>query len=31
MEETVKPIYIEQLFKSKNPKLARWIPKFVYS
>lgn len=31
MEETVKPVYIEQLFKSKNPKLARWIPKFVYT
>ena len=31
MEDRVKPIYIEQLFKSKNPKLARWIPGFVYA
>ncbi len=29
--DQVKPIYIEQLFKSKNPKLARMIPGFVYS
>ena len=31
MEDRVKPIYIEQLFKSKNPKLAKWIPGFVYA
>lgn len=33
MEDTdrVKPVYIEQLFKSKNPGLARMIPGFVYS
>ncbi len=29
--ECVKPVYIEQLFKSKNPGLAKWIPGFVYS
>lgn len=27
----IKPVYIEQLFKSKNPGLARMIPGFVYS
>lgn len=27
----VKPVYIEQLFKSKNPGLARLIPGFIYS
>lgn len=31
MEDRVKPVYIEKLFESKNPKLARWIPGFVYS
>lgn len=31
MEDKVKPVYIEELFKSKNPKLAKWIPRFVYS
>lgn len=31
MEERIKPIYIEKLFESKNPKLAKWIPSFVYS
>ncbi len=29
--DQVKPVYIEQLFKSKNPGLARMIPGFVYS
>lgn len=29
--DCVKPVYIEQLFKSKNPGLARMIPGFVYS
>lgn len=29
--DTVKPVYIEQLFKSKNPKLARLIPGFIYT
>lgn len=29
--EKVKPIYIEKLFESKNPKLAKWIPGFAYS
>lgn len=27
----LKPIYIEQLFKSKNPGLAKMIPGFIYS
>ncbi len=27
----IKPIYIEQLFKSKNPGLAKMIPGFVFS
>lgn len=33
MEEhdRIKPVYIEQLFKSKNPGLARMIPGFIYS
>lgn len=33
MEENdrIKPVYIEQLFKSKNPGLARMIPGFIYS
>jgi len=33
MEENdcVKPVYIEKLFKSKNPGLARMIPGFVYA
>lgn len=30
-DECVKPIYVEQLFRSKNPGLAKWIPGFVYS
>ncbi len=30
-DDQVKPVYIEQLFKSKNPGLARMIPGFVYS
>ena len=29
--ETLKPIYLKEVFKSKNPALARWIPGFVYS
>lgn len=29
--DRIKPVYIEQLFKSKNPRLARLIPGFVYS
>lgn len=29
--ERVKPIYIEQVFKNKNPRVARMIPGFVYS
>lgn len=29
--DRVQPVYIEQLFKSKNPRLARLIPGFVYS
>lgn len=33
MEEhdRIKPVYIEQLFTSKNPGLARMIPGFIYS
>lgn len=29
--DTLKPIYLEEVFKSKNPRLARCIPGFVYS
>lgn len=29
--DRVRPIYIEQVFKSKNPRVARMIPGFVYS
>lgn len=29
--DRVKLVYIEQLFKSKNPRLAQMIPGFVYS
>ena len=29
--DRVKPVYIEKLFKSKNPGLARLIPGFVFS
>lgn len=29
--DCLKPVYIEQLFKSKNPGIARMIPGFVYS
>lgn len=29
--ERVKPIYIEQVFKNKNPRVARMIPGFAYS
>lgn len=29
--DRIKPVYIEQLFKSKNPRLAKMIPGFVYS
>lgn len=28
--DTLKPIHIDQLFQSKNPRLAKWIPGFVY-
>lgn len=33
MEDTdrVKPIYIEKIFHSKNPRLAKMIPGFIYS
>lgn len=31
VEESVKPIHIERLFESKNPRLARMIPTCVYS
>lgn len=31
MDNQIKPIYIKPLFYEKNPKLARWIPSFVYS
>ena len=27
----LKPIYIEQLFRSKNPGVAKMIPGFIYS
>lgn len=30
-KDCIKPIYIEKLFQSKNPRLARLIPPFVYS
>lgn len=30
-EDNIKPIYIEQLFRSKSPKLAKMIPGFLYS
>ena len=29
--DRVKPIYIEEIFKSKSPKIARLIPGFAYS
>ena len=29
--DCVKPIYIEQVFKSKNPRVARMIPGSIYS
>ena len=29
-QDTIKPIYIRQLFESKNPRLARKIPSFIY-
>ena len=29
--ETLSPIYLKEVFKSKNPALARWFPGFVYS
>lgn len=29
--DRIKPIYIEQVFKSKNPRVARMIPGFIYS
>lgn len=30
-QDTVKPVYVDKLFKSKSPKIARWIPGFVFS
>lgn len=27
----IKPVYLEQIFKSKNPALAKMIPGFIYS
>ncbi|WP_251619796.1 1-acyl-sn-glycerol-3-phosphate acyltransferase [Odoribacter lunatus] len=29
-KECLQPIYLEQVFESKNPRLARWIPGFVF-
>lgn len=29
--DCLKPVYIEQLFKSKNPGIAKMIPGFIYS
>lgn len=29
--QSLRPIYIEQLFRSKNPGVARMIPGFIYS
>lgn len=29
--DRIKPVYVEQLFRSKNPGLARLIPGFIYS
>lgn len=29
-ENELKPICLEQVFQSKNPRLARWIPGFIY-
>lgn len=31
MENKIAPVYIEKLFKSKNPGLAKWTPGFVFS
>lgn len=31
MDDRIKPIYIKPLFYEKNPKLARWIPPFMYT
>lgn len=28
-DDTLKPIDLKKVFESKNPKLARWIPRFV--
>ena len=28
-EDTLKPIDLRKVFESKNPKLARWMPRFV--
>lgn len=27
--DTLKPIDLKKVFESKNPKLARWMPRFV--
>ena len=27
----IKPVYVDQIFKSKNSRLARMVPKFIYS
>lgn len=30
-DDTLKPIDLKKVFESKNPKLARWIPRFVFN
>ena len=30
-EDTLKPIDLRKVFESKNPKLARWMPRFVFN
>lgn len=29
--DTLKPIDLKKVFESKNPKLARWMPRFVFN
>lgn len=29
--DTLKPIHLKEVFSSKNPRLARCIPGFIYS
>ena len=29
--EDIAPIYIRKVFKDKNPKLAKWLPGFIFS